>query len=161
MMKILPYLLTHQSTSTYIGGNNTDDANAMTLDSSGNVYITGQARSTDFPTTPGAYQRSLNGTLNAFVSKFNSNLTTLLASTYIGGGFDVSNAISIDSSGNVYIAGFTDSSNYPTTIGAYQTSFGGANDVFVSKFNSNLTTLLASTYIGGAQSDGANAIALY
>ncbi len=151
--------------STYIGGSGIDFAQVITLDSSGNVYIAGLTYSTNFPVTTGALQTTIAGGTNAFVSKLNNGLTTLIASTYIGGnGFDFAYAITLDSSGNVYIAGQTSSTNFPTTTGALQTAFGGptggGTDGFVSKLNNGLTTLLASTYIGGSGDDVAQAITL-
>jgi len=128
--------------STYIGGDNADGASAITLDSSGNVYITGRTESMNYPTTAGAYQTTKGGFYNAFISKLNPGLTSLLASTYIGGNLsDQASAITLDSSGNVYITGQTSSTNYPTTAGAYQTTFGGTYDAFVSKLTGDLAAI--------------------
>jgi len=152
--------------STYVGGSYSDGANALAMDSSGNVYVAGVTCSSDYPTTPGAYDRTYNSGDymggDAFISKLNSGLSSLLASTYIGGSnSDSAHALALDSSGNVYVAGCTYSSDYPTTPGAYDGTYNdGYYDVFISKFNSRLSRLLASTYIGGSNSDGANALAL-
>src|SRR4030095_3210139 len=102
----------------------------IAIDSSGNAYVTGSTSSTDYPTTPGAFQTTLRGGSfpgDAFVTKLNSTGTALVYSTYLGGtSSDQANAIDLDSSGNAYIAGFTQSStNFPTTPGAFQTTFGG------------------------------------
>jgi hypothetical protein len=148
--------------STFIGGNGKDEGNSITLDSSGNVYVTGGA-SSDYPTTPGAYDTSFNGGYtDVFVSKLDSNLSSLLASTFIGGSYnaDEGNSIALDSGGYVYVSGYTSVSDYPTTAGSYDTSFNGLHDVFVSKLDSNLSSLLASTFIGGSSYEEDYAIAL-
>ena len=147
--------------STFIGGSGDEDAYSITLDGSGNVYITGSTDSYDYPTKVGAYNRNLNGNSDVFVSKLSSDLKQLLASTFIGGnGDEVGLSIAIDTSGNIYLTGGTKSSNYPTTTGAYNRNFNGYYDAFVSKLSSDLKQLLASTLIGGMYIDSGKSIAI-
>jgi hypothetical protein len=141
--------------STFLGGSGGDAGTSIAIDASGNTFITGWASSSDFPTTNGAFQTILNGYYNAFVTKLNSNGSALVYSTLIGGNtIDGVQSIAIDSSGNAYIAGYTSSSDYPTTIGAYQTKLSNSNDnAFITKLNSSGSALVYSTFIGGNLSD--------
>ncbi len=140
--------------STYIGGTNSDKAYSIATDNTDNVFITGYTLSGGYPSTTGAYDELFNGDIDVFVSKFTSDLSTLSASTFMGGSeSDITYSLVLDGSGNVYITGETYSSNYPTTAGVYDPSHNGSYDAFVSKFTPDLSTLSASTFIGGADSD--------
>ncbi len=152
--------LTTLEASTFLGGGSYDYGNALALDGSGKVYVTGNTLSSNFPTTGGAYTTTHRGFSDVFVARLNSTLTTLEASTFLGGsGNEYAYALAIDGSGNVYVAGHTNSSNFPTTGGAYATTRGGAYDVFVARLNSTLTTLEASTFLGGSNDDKCRALA--
>ncbi len=154
--------LTGLIASTYLGGSSGETINSLAIDSGGNIYVAGETYSSDFPTTPGAYDTSNNGiSSDAFVSRLSSDLTSLLASTYLGGASsDLGNSLAIDSNGNIYVAGRTDSSDFPTTTDAYDTSYNGEADAFVSRLSGDLTGLLASTFLGGTGGDFCNALAI-
>lgn len=175
-----PLVIDPTFSSTYVGGQGQDYLYDVTTDSSGNVYVTGQSNlfaTTDipYPTTTGAYTTTLQGGYDVVVSKFDPALSTLLASTFIGGkynkglmyegGPDESGyAITLDTAGNIYVAGDCFSIDFPTTPGAYDTTADGApfshTDGFVAKFDPTLSTLLASTRVGGDGYDGLNALAI-
>jgi hypothetical protein len=147
--------------STYLGGNNWDQGTSIALDAGGNVYITGATNSSNYPVTKGAYQTSLIGQMNAFVTKLNPTGSGLVYSTFLGGnGYDNGSSIAIDAGGNAFITGYTTSSNYHTTSGAYQTNYGGNYDAFVTELNSSGDGLVYSTFIGGNGDDNGTSIAL-
>jgi len=144
--------------STYLGGNEGDLAAGIGLDSTGNVYLTGITDSTDFPTTPGAYQTtpsSTPGAGNSFVSEF-SPTGSIVYSTYLPGGQTA--AIAVNASGNAFVTGAA-SKALPITPGAFQTSELGA-DAFVTEFNSAGSALVYSTFLGGNDIDNGMAIAV-
>ena len=147
--------------STYIGGSDEDRSYCIVVDQIGNVYITGDTYSTNYPTTIGAYNISMSGARDIFVTKLNQDGTGLIYSTFIGGTTDdLGKSIKIDNFGNLYITGTTNSSNYPVTAGAYDMSYNGygAFDVFVTKLNPLGTGLIFSTFIGGNSGDDGTAL---
>jgi hypothetical protein len=119
--------------STYLGGSNWDYGSGIAVDSSGNAYLTGWTGSTNFPTmNPLQAAIAGAGTNDAFVTKLNAAGNALVYSTYLGGSSaDEWARIAVDTSGNAYVTGQTWSSNFPTTPGAFQTSYqdGGGNPV--------------------------------
>jgi hypothetical protein len=150
--------------STYLGGTSStfnEGVYGIAVDVSGSVYVTGVTSAADFPATPGAFETSLPGGGNQiFMAKFNSSGSALLYSTYLGssGGTSAVNGgvggLAIDGAGNAYITGDTNSSNFPTTPGAFQTAYGGgSSDAFVSELNAAGTALVFSTYLGGSGDD--------
>ncbi len=148
--------------STFLGGMDHDYGSAIALDGTGSVYVTGSTSSLDFPTTPGAFDTDFGSAVNGFVSKFDNKLETLLASTFFGERFVYVNGITIDNSGNIYVVGAVWSPDFPTTPDTYSPTFnGGISDGFISRFDSELETLLASTFIGGAacENDSVDSIA--
>ena len=156
--------------STYLGGSTTGTLTSSTtagygiaVDSGGNAYVTGETNATNFPTTTGALQRTYTGDpYDAFVSKLNAAGSALAYSTYLGGASqDIAYGIAVDGSGAAYVAGSTSSTNFPTTSGALQRTFGGGPyDAFVSKLNAAGSALAYSTYLGGSGNEVGNAIAV-
>jgi len=147
--------------STFLGGSNDDGGYSMTVGSGGNLFITGETLSADFPTTSGCYDDSYNGGQDAFISKLSNDLSTLISSTYIGGSAnDISYSISLGLLGKVFITGETMSSYFPTILGSYNTSSNGLKDAFISKFSNDLTSLEASTYVGGSGVDHSYSVKL-
>jgi hypothetical protein len=145
--------------STYLGGSDSDNGNGIVVDTSGNAYVTGRAESTDFPTTPGAFQTTLKGSGDAFVTKLNPAGSDLIYSTYLGGSSsDNGSDIAIDTSDNAYVTGTTQSTDFPTTPGAFQTTLKGSGDAFVTKLNPAGSALVYSTYLGGSDSDNGTGI---
>ncbi len=151
------------SYATYLGGADNEYGYAIALDSSGKAYVTGSTQSSDFPFTSGVHDTALGGTSDAFVSKFDPTLSgaaSLIYSTYLGGdSAEAGSGIAVDSSGNAYVAGMTQSNNFPMQ-NAYDTSIGGSFDAFFAKLNSNGTALVYSTYLGGGDIEYGNALAI-
>lgn len=137
--------------ATYFGGSDaTETVSGMIVDTSGNVYVSGVTSSSDFPTTSGAYDTSYSGDGDVFVSKLSSGGSSLTFSTCLGGSDpETSNGIFVNRLGRVYVAGTTSSSGFPTTSGAYQTTYGGDTDIFISMLNADGSKLAHSTYLGG------------
>ena len=144
--------------STYFGGNGNEFGSELAIDSDGDIYVTGSTFSSDLPVTSGAYDTQNNdGSLDAFVSHINKTLDTVLASTYVGGnGTDWSYAIMLGENGDVYITGHA-GAHWPTTPGCFDHSYGGGtadgSDAYLCRLSSDLSTLKASTYLGGSSWD--------
>lgn len=148
--------------STYLGGSDIEYGRGIAADAAGNAYVTGYTQSLDFPVTAGAFDTSANGGIDVFVSKLNPAGSALVYSTFLGGvANDIGNAIAVDASGNAYIAGHTESSDFPVTPNtAVSSTKNVSSDVFVSKLDPNGAGLLYSTFLGGSWADRAFALAL-
>jgi hypothetical protein len=145
--------------STYLGAGASDKALAVAADAVGNTYVAGLTQSIDFPLS-NAEQPALGGGTDAFVAKIDADGAALIWSTYVGGsGIDAASGIARDAAGNVYIAGYTASADFPTTPNAYQTAFHGGRDAFVVKLDAK-GQLVYATYLGGSGIDVADAIAV-
>ncbi|MFA5098208.1 MAG: SBBP repeat-containing protein [Candidatus Margulisiibacteriota bacterium] len=144
--------------SGYIGGTGNDEGEEIFVDSSGYIYIGCETYSDNFPSTPGAYQTTRAGTQNLVISKLSPDASGLEFSTYFGGnGQDFVNALKCDDSGNIYVGGYTNSSNLPATPGCYDNTRSGALDCFVLKLNSTGSAVLYCSYFGGSDNDVAYA----
>jgi hypothetical protein len=145
--------------ATFLGGSNLEEVFGIVLDASGHTYLMGTTSSTNFPTAA-AFQQNLRGTQDAFVVKFNTTGSALLYSTYLGGtSLDGGGQIAVDSSGNAYVSGYTESANFPV-VNATQQTYGGARDAFLARFNAAGSALLYSTYFGGSSGESGDGIAL-
>jgi Beta-propeller repeat len=169
---------------SYLGGSGSDVGTGVAVGADDNAYIVGRTTSTNLPATAGAFQKNNGGGTDAFVAKFNPSLSgaaSLAYSTYLGGSgsdgywtdfpsvlsvVDPGPGVAVDAAGDAYVAGTTTSANYPTTPGAFQTTYHTATngpsigDAFVTKLNATGTGLVYSTYVGGGSEDGASSIAL-
>jgi hypothetical protein len=149
------------SVSTYLGGVNDDGCGPIAIDEEGNVYVAGLTWGidTDFPTTKGAYDRVPADSWDTFISRFDPDLSSLVASTLLGGWlYDRAKCLVCDNEGGIYVAGGTASNDFPTTPGAFDETFNHDSgypdhDMFISHFDTELTTLNASTFIGGVDED--------
>ncbi|TMI83619.1 MAG: hypothetical protein E6H04_02545, partial [Bacillati bacterium ANGP1] len=146
--------------STYLGGTMDDTGSAIAADADGNAYVTGTTFSNDFPTTQDAVQPSLRGHSNAFVTKLNADGSALVYSTYLGGSdLDYGYGIAVGPSGSAYVTGGTHSANFPVAR-AFQRTFGGMEDAFVTKLSADGSTLVYSTYLGGLLQDEGHGVAV-
>ncbi len=155
--------------STFLGGGAADYGSSIALDSAGNAYVTGYTYSSNFPTTSGAFQSTCNICLgdfgDAFLTKLNPAGTSVVYSTYLGGSLGATAlGVAIDQTGSAYVTGYTASTDFPVTAGAFQTTcyvtYSYCNSAFVTKINPAGSALVYSTYLSGSGGSSANGIAL-
>lgn len=157
--------------STYLGGSQEDHVNGVAVDASGDAFLTGQTNSPNFPTRGGFQTKYTAGScgsalsnmpcFEAFASELNPDGSALLYSSYLGGSAaSYGSGIALDSSGAAYVSGWTTSGDFPVTKGAYDTTWGGGNEVFVAKINPAGNAIDYATYLGDINPDQANAIAV-
>jgi hypothetical protein len=138
--------------STYLNGTNWSRGFGIAVDAAGNAYVSGDTGSPDFPTV-NPFQATIASGSDAFVTKLNASGSALLYSTYLGGnGNEGFTKIAVDAAGNAYVAGFTESTNFPTQ-NPFQRSLSGTSDGFVSKLDASGSALAYSTYLGGSSDD--------
>lgn len=165
--------------STYLGGSGADVVSGVGLDGTGAAYVAGDTSSADFPTTPGAFDRTYNGR-DAFVAKLSLSGSTLVYSTFLGGtGEDRAYALAVADDGDVLVTGeagmssppnsslgIPPLSNFPITPGAFQTTFdggiyrGGTTDAFVSRIDADGGSLVFSTFLGGSGGEEGRGVAI-
>jgi hypothetical protein len=141
--------------TSYLGGTQNDMVRGMTLDSAGNIVVTGYTLSSDFPVTADAAQPAYAGNGDIFISVLNyTNSKFVLYSTYLGGADgEVAYAVTTDPSGYIYVTGYTLSTNFPVTADTIQSSWGNGIDVFVTKIKPHVAGsagIVWSTFLGGA-----------
>jgi hypothetical protein len=153
--------------STLLGGSLEDTGLGIAVDASGSIYITGFTESPDFPVTPGVVQPTPHTPPNdtefrdAYVTKLNAAGTAIVYSTFLGGSSaDLGEKIAVDPAGNAYVLGGTSSTDFPVTNNAYQKTYRGGGDCFVTKLSPDGSSLIYSTYLGGSDSDFGEGIAL-
>jgi hypothetical protein len=167
--------------STYLGGSGDDSGEAIALDAAGNAYVTGEARSADFPLAH-PLQATMGGDGDAFIAKISTDGSHLLYSTFLGGtkgetgglpnpgkSLDSGAGIAVDGAGNAYITGDTSSPDFPLAKPLYATFNGGvqlgdemtgAHDAFVTELNADGSALVFSTFLGGNAGDAGRRIGL-
>ncbi len=140
--------------STYIGGSDRDACRGLAIDSNGDFFLSGFTFSADFPVTAGTFQTTKGTIDDAALAKISGDLTTLYWATFIGGNnSERAHCIDLDASGDPVIAGYTASTDFPTSPGVLQENSNSGNDCFVAKFNSADGTRDWSTYVQGSSDE--------
>lgn len=146
--------------STFLGGSALDEGHDIAVDSAGNVYMVVFTQSPNFLVTEGAFDTTFNGVEDTAIMKFDPS-GSIVYSTFVGGGAaDRGLALQVDGAGNAYVVGRTFSADFPTTPGAYDRTYNGWEDCFILKLDPTGSTLLYSTYVGGAAFERAMRLAI-
>ena len=140
--------------STYLGGSGNDLGGGIAVDGAGSAYLTGAHRLGGLPDDCGRLRHDLQRRVDAFVTKLDASGAALGYSTYLGGSDDdYGSGIAVDGAGSAYLTGYTASADFPTTADAFDTTFDGASDAFVTKLDASGAALGYSTYLGGDDYD--------
>lgn len=119
---------------TYLGGSGFEKDNGIVVDRLGEVYLSGRTSSADFPMTAGAFDSTHNGGEDCFLLIMDPHGSSLIASTFLGGsGLDKPTRIAVDQRGTFYVTGYTRSMNFPVTLGAFDTTFNGVQDAYMTR----------------------------
>lgn len=147
--------------ATFLGGNRSESALGLAVNSQGQAVVAGQTDSANFPTTPGVFDSTHNGNLDASVTILGADGASLVRSTFLGGsGSDWASSVILGTDGDIYLAGLTHSGTFPVTPGVFQPTSGGGFDGFVASLKPDLSSLNYASYLGGSNADLVNAIAL-
>jgi hypothetical protein len=148
--------------ATYCGGSGWEHGQDIAVDADGRIYLAGRTGSGNLPVTPGAWDESLGGAADGFVARFDPSGSEAGYITYLGGGdWDQIEGIAVDDEGCAYLVGYTKSTDFPTTPGAFDEQHGGdSDDIFVTKLNPEGTDLVYSTFLGGSNGDYGHGIAI-
>jgi len=146
--------------STFLGGASSDFGWSVGVDAAGNAYVAGATWSADFPVTPGAFDTTNSGPVETFVAKLDPTGSSLLYATYLARTQNYGLSVAVDSAGNAYVAGTSNSVDVPVTLGAFDVTLDGSWDGFLGKLNPSGSALLYATYLGGGGSDRVNSVAV-
>jgi hypothetical protein len=148
--------------STFLGGSGEDSGWGIAVDGAGMAYVRGQTASANFPTTSGAFQTTLHGAQDNFVTKVSADGSGLAYSTYLGGnGVEgMYGSIAVDASGAAYVTSLTTSADFPTTSNGFDPTHNGQQDVYVTRLNPAGSTLAYSTFLGGGNTDAGFGLAV-
>ena len=146
--------------STFLGGSEGEDANAIDVDSNGCAYVTGHTWSNDFPTTIETFSTGPISEPKVFITKLSPDGESIDYSAILSGSdYQTSTGIAVDNEGCAHITGYTSSTDFPITEGAYDTTFNSGSDCFVVKLNTDGTELVFSTFLGGGESSSNSMLA--
>ncbi len=149
------------SFATFLGGSSYEEGYSIALGGSGAVYLAGLTSSSNFPATSGAFDTGYNSNYDAYFAKLNATGSNLVYASYLGGaGYDTGVSIKVDLSEMAYISGYTESSNFPTTSGAFDDTHNGDYDAFVVKTNAEGSSLIYATFLGGNATDSGRSLAI-